>query len=555
MFAHRYFAARFFAPRYFPPVPITAPPDPIVDTSEIDFEETERFPEWISFGSKGGPSFKTSVQVMDASHETRNQLWSQPRCKYEVQWGIRGPEDYTQIMGYFRAMRGRKRGFRYKDWSDFSSVTNQISDPAVTALDQPLGTGDGTTTTFQLVKVYNVASGFTRTIVKPVPGTVRVAVDGVEDFSSWLVTNTGKVVFGVAPALGAVLTAGFEFDVPCRFDTDDLNLTIDNWGQVTGDVPLMEVRFKLASVGTTIQSGGEEPAYSGPLDIVTGAVAAYSQRALSTANLGSPLYTIRRDSDDTTQSFSSDGTTGDAPVADITTFLGGANGFIETWNDQSASAADASQATLSIQPSWVASANNSLPGIYFPNTGGTTPGPVFYLLSSNDLSFTSGGATVFAVVEVSSANPYSNFIFATTNAVTNAGVDLVVPFGLPEAAGGFYCDIELNDGTEAAGGDSAGPVASIPDQYALIEGAIAFGTWSIKVNGVALSQFDSSDTGALGAFNAGPITIGADGPAETLGADALLGTLQELIIYSGVVSDANRTLIRQNIATYYGITI
>ncbi|MFN7177789.1 MAG: DUF2460 domain-containing protein, partial [Thermaurantiacus sp.] len=142
-------------------------------------------------------------------------------------------EQVAALIAFFRARRGRAYGFRFKDWTDYQ------------ALAQLIGQGDGATKTFQLVKTY--ASGGeveTRIITKPVPGTVKIYRDGVEAVSGWSVdTATGLVTFTVAPASGVQVTADFEFDVPVRFDSDQMDLTIEtyqlgSWGQI----PVLEIR-------------------------------------------------------------------------------------------------------------------------------------------------------------------------------------------------------------------------------------------------------------------------------------------------------------------------
>jgi uncharacterized protein (TIGR02217 family) len=73
---------------------------------------------------------------------------------------------------------------------------------------------------------------------------VRIALDGVEQPSGWSVnTTTGIVTFGSAPGAGVAVTAGFEFDVPVRFDTDTLDVTLDleRLGSITS-IPLLELR-------------------------------------------------------------------------------------------------------------------------------------------------------------------------------------------------------------------------------------------------------------------------------------------------------------------------
>jgi len=111
--------------------------------------------------------------------------------------------------------------------------------------DQAIGTGDGTMTAFQLVKRYaSGAQSWTRAIAKPVDGVVRIALGGVEQLSGWSVdTTTGLVTFNTAPGAGVAIAAGFEFDVPVRFDTDALDVTLDleRLGSITS-IPLLELR-------------------------------------------------------------------------------------------------------------------------------------------------------------------------------------------------------------------------------------------------------------------------------------------------------------------------
>jgi uncharacterized protein (TIGR02217 family) len=168
--------------------------------------------------------------------------WANSRRRYDVAYGIRRADDLAAVVAFFEARNGRLYGFRFKDWADHKSgLPSQVPDPA----DQQIGTGDGATSVFQLVKGY--ASGdqtWIRSITKPVADSVRVALDGVEQSSGWSVdTTTGLVTFDTAPVTGVAITAGFEFDVPVRFDSDALDVTLDleQLGSITS-IPLLEVR-------------------------------------------------------------------------------------------------------------------------------------------------------------------------------------------------------------------------------------------------------------------------------------------------------------------------
>lgn len=201
-----------------------------------------RFPENISRGARGGPERRTQIVELASGAEERNASWANSRRRYDVAYGIRRADDLAAVVAFFEARNGRLHGFRFKDWADPKScLPSQVPGPT----DQVIGTGDGAQTVFQLVKAY--ASGgqtWSRTITKPVSGTLRIALDGVEQSNSWAVdTTTGMVGFAVAPGNGVVITAGFEFDVPVRFDSDLLDVTLDveRLGSITS-IPLLEIR-------------------------------------------------------------------------------------------------------------------------------------------------------------------------------------------------------------------------------------------------------------------------------------------------------------------------
>ena len=201
-----------------------------------------RFPDNISRGARGGPERRTQIVEMASGDEERNGSWADSRRRYDASYGIRKADDLAVVTAFFEARRGRLYGFRWKDWVDYKSGLPSASP---TAVDQPLGTGNGLATTFQLVKLYTSgAQSWTRTITKPVAGTVTLALNGVTQITGWTVnTTTGLVTFVAAPAPGVAITAGFEFDVPVRFDTDTLDVTLDfeRLGSITS-IPLIEVR-------------------------------------------------------------------------------------------------------------------------------------------------------------------------------------------------------------------------------------------------------------------------------------------------------------------------
>ena len=201
-----------------------------------------RFPDNISRGARGGPERRTQIVELASGDEERNASWANSRRRYDVAYGIRRTDDLAAVVSFFEARNGRLHGFRYKDWADYKSA---LPSQAITQTDQQIGTGTGSLTTFQLAKRYTSgAQSWTRTIVKPIAGTVRVALGTVEQLTGWtLDTTTGVITFTAAPGAGVIVRAGFEFDVPVRFDTDMLDVTLDieRLGSITS-IPLLEIR-------------------------------------------------------------------------------------------------------------------------------------------------------------------------------------------------------------------------------------------------------------------------------------------------------------------------
>ena len=201
-----------------------------------------RFPDNISRGARGGPERRTQIVELASGAEERNASWANSRRRYDVAYGIRRADDLAAVVAFFEARNGRLHGFRFKDWADFKSC---LPSQTPSATDQPIGTGNGSTTQFQLTKRYTSgAQSWSRAITKPVAGTVTIALNGTPQASGWSVsTTTGVVTFTTAPALGVAISAGFEFDVPVRFDTDLLDVTLDleRLGSITS-IPLLEIR-------------------------------------------------------------------------------------------------------------------------------------------------------------------------------------------------------------------------------------------------------------------------------------------------------------------------
>lgn len=277
------------------------------------------FPVEISQGSSGGAAFNTTIVTTKAGFEARNGNWSQSRHRFNVSVGVRGVDDFESLKTFFMAMNGMLQGFRFKDWGDYNSCG---INGTVSATDQTIGNGDGSTTDYQLVKKYTNGFTYQRTIYKPVAGTVLVSIDDVSVLGFALDTTTGIISFDditrtingassigggltrlntvtdhglsagesiylslftgdwaglngsrfivvarsaltfdisfdsssyaayssnagqmdTIPQSGEVIKAGFEFDVPCRFDTDEMQSAYDNFQIFDTNLSVVEIR-------------------------------------------------------------------------------------------------------------------------------------------------------------------------------------------------------------------------------------------------------------------------------------------------------------------------
>lgn len=206
------------------------------------FYESPRFPERISYGVTGGPGFRTQIAESLAAFEQRNGAWVYPRHRWDVSQGLNTPDAWVTLRAFFMTMRGRLHGWRFKDWADYSVAFGSSAEA---------GKVEGlTTTTFQLVKRYTsggqtidrqirkpIASGF---ILRDTGTPLVLTTDYTLDAATGIVTTT-------APRAAANLDWSGEFDVPCRFDTDDLRSVIvarNGQGLVTewAGIPIVEIR-------------------------------------------------------------------------------------------------------------------------------------------------------------------------------------------------------------------------------------------------------------------------------------------------------------------------
>jgi len=204
-----------------------------------------RFPVNLSFGALGGPERRTEIVELANGHEERNTPWAGSRRRYDAGMGLRALDDLEATVAFFEARQGMLHAFRWKDWGDYRSAP--ASKP-VTAFDELLGLGDGTNRVFQLRKAYRSGEQtIWRDIVKPVSGSVLAAIGRDEmtfgvDYE--VDATSGRITFSRPPDAGAEVQAGYEFDVPVRFDTDLIQISVASFkaGELPR-VPVVEVRL------------------------------------------------------------------------------------------------------------------------------------------------------------------------------------------------------------------------------------------------------------------------------------------------------------------------
>ena len=197
----------------------------------MSFHEVQ-FPSKIAYGASGGPMFNTSIATTNSGFEQRNINWNTARSSWDISTGIKSERDMSEVLAFFRARYGKAYGFRFKDFSDYK------------ALNQTLATANGTNNKFKLYKNYKSGSGYyARRIHKPVKDTLRLYVNGSISNSHTLDTTTGEITFNLPPRKGSIIKADFEFDVPVRFDIDQIIVRATGPNQFTCDaITLIEIK-------------------------------------------------------------------------------------------------------------------------------------------------------------------------------------------------------------------------------------------------------------------------------------------------------------------------
>lgn len=197
-----------------------------------------RLPDSVEKGAQGGPRFSTTIMELSSGVEKANRNWSKTRGRWDIAYGIQTKAELSEVVKFFFAMEGKAYGFRFKDWTDF-----QIGS---TGSPQVIGTTDGSAGPYQIVKTYTVSSKtHTRIITRPVDGSVILYKDGflVDPLLYTANHNTGVIMFTTGQTAGQTLSIICEFDVPVRFDMDDLVIQAETYDAVSiPSISIVELR-------------------------------------------------------------------------------------------------------------------------------------------------------------------------------------------------------------------------------------------------------------------------------------------------------------------------
>lgn len=205
------------------------------------------FPLEIALRARGGPERRTQIATTATGREERNQRWLSSKRRYDAGSGVKSLDDIYKIVTFFEERRGMLYGFRWRDRLDYSSSLSGLGLKPKPS-DQKIGIGNGVQTRFTLIKTYGTIAPYERLIQKPIADSVLIQIDDrvLSENSDYTVDlTTGIISFlKTPPPNGAVICAGYLFDVPVRFDSDYLE--VDHSAFIAGEIPkipLVEIKL------------------------------------------------------------------------------------------------------------------------------------------------------------------------------------------------------------------------------------------------------------------------------------------------------------------------
>lgn len=206
-----------------------------------------RLPDTIEKGAVGGASFNTTVITLSSGAEKRNINWSAPLARWDISYGIADKVHHDEFLNLFYLVQGKAIGFRFKDWTDYE-IGRDVETYAETP--QSIGVGTGAKTKFQIYKQYAIGANiYNRAITRPISSTFKVYLNTtLQTITTHYTINssTGVITFVTAPGVGINVRVVGEFDIPVRFDSDQLQLTATLANQFSVNViPIVELKETL----------------------------------------------------------------------------------------------------------------------------------------------------------------------------------------------------------------------------------------------------------------------------------------------------------------------
>lgn len=144
-----------------------------------NFSESRLEDGIVTLGMEGGAEFSTTVVSVNSGYEQRNQNWAQARGSWQLGNRTVRPAEFATLNAFFRARRGKLQGFRLKDWMDYKD--DDVGVLGVPGQLVEAGEAVAGVTIYQMFKSYlDGDDEYLRKIDKPVQGTLKVFLDGVE---------------------------------------------------------------------------------------------------------------------------------------------------------------------------------------------------------------------------------------------------------------------------------------------------------------------------------------------------------------------------------------
>lgn len=171
------------------------------------------------------------VQTAASGIESRMQQWSAPKWSWElpinylhVQAGGVFFAEFQTLIGFYNSTFGGLTSFAFRDQNDNTTTS------------EPIGTGNGTTSAFQLQRTLNGSvepiyivdtrgSATYGPYTRPAAITPKAYING-SLASATFANDTGIVTFSSPPGGGTALTADFSYGFRVRFEETSMDFEL-----------------------------------------------------------------------------------------------------------------------------------------------------------------------------------------------------------------------------------------------------------------------------------------------------------------------------------------